>query len=116
MPGFRPTSIRVHPAVEGTYAGLERAARWGKKPESAIWKSFTTALSRIRADAQWGEIIPHAHIPQAFRRRYIALANLYCVDLAGFRRCFYTIEGRVVVFLDLVDHAQYDKWFGKKSK
>lgn len=42
--------------------------------------------------------------------------NLYCVDLAGFRRGFYTIIARDVFFLDIVDHEQYDKWFPNKGK
>jgi hypothetical protein len=37
------------------------------------------------------------------------------VDL-GFHRCFYTIEGRDVIFLDLVDHEQYDRWFNVRKK
>lgn len=115
MPGFRPESVRVHTDVDGAYAALESAAAAGTKPEASIWKAFRNALRRVRQDGQWGEVIPTSRIPAHFRRRY-GVANLYCVDLAGFRRAFYTIEGRSVVFLDLVTHAQYDKWFPNKGK
>lgn len=52
----------------------------------------------------------HSSNPAYFVQKY-GVINLYCIDLADFHRCFYTIEGRGVVFLDLVDHRQYDKWF-----
>lgn len=65
-------------------------------------------LSRVRADGQWGEVIPR--IPAYFRRTY-GVANLYCVDLAFFHRAFYAIFHRAVIFLDLVDHPTYSRWF-----
>ncbi|MGQ0534448.1 MAG: hypothetical protein ACT4PT_00035, partial [Methanobacteriota archaeon] len=96
-------------------AELEAAARNRRKPETSIWKAFQTALARVRNDAQWGEVIPKSSIPLYFVERYGA-ANLYCVDLAGFRRAFYTIEGHDVIWLDVVDHVRYDKWFRVRRK
>jgi hypothetical protein len=80
----------------------------GRKHDAALWKSFQTAVGRIKLDGQWGEVIPR--VPAYFVERY-GVRHLYCVDLAFFHRAFYTIEGRDVVFLDLVDHATYDRWF-----
>lgn len=108
MPRFRPTRILVHPDVQPLYTKLEEDAERGRKEASAIWRSFEHAVSRIRLEGQWGEVIPR--IPGYFLRRY-GVPNLYCVDLAFFYRAFYTIFHRDVVFLDLVDHAQYGKWF-----
>lgn len=108
MPSFRPTSIRVHPDVDASYVELESAAKAGKRPEAAVWKAVRTSISRIERDAQWGEVIPAASIPPGLRRKY-RVTNLYCIDLAGFRRGFYTFEGRVVIMLDIVDHATYDE-------
>ena len=113
MPGFRPERIIVHPAVLSVYANLERDAHHGRKEAAAIWKSFQRALSRIRLDGQWGEVIPR--IPAYFLRTY-DVPNLYCVDLAFFHRAFYTIFHRDVVFLDLVDHDQYNRWFTGRGK
>ena len=79
-----------------------------RKEAAAIWKSFQRAVARIRLDGQWGEVIPR--IPAYFARTY-GVPNLYCVDLPFFHRAFYTIFHRDVVFLDLVDHDQYDTWF-----
>ena len=108
MPGFRPERIIVHPSVQPVYARLEGDANRGRKEAAAIWKSFQRAVARIRLDGQWGEVIPR--IPAYFARTY-GVPNLYCVDLPFFHRAFYTIFHRDVVFLDLVDHDQYDTWF-----
>ncbi len=107
---FRPTAIRIHPEREEAYSVLEREAREGCQPASAIWKSLQTCLSRIREDGQWGEVIPPERIPRYFRERYGA-TNLYCVDLSSFHRGFYTLYFREVILLDIVDHPTYDKWF-----
>ena len=112
MPAFRPTRILIHPDVQHVYSKLEEDARRGRREAAAIWKSFEHAVSRIRLDGQWGEVVPR--IPWYFVRTYGA-PNLYCVDLAFFHRALYTIFQRDVVFLDLVDHRQYSKWFpGRK--
>ncbi|MBW3583654.1 MAG: hypothetical protein KY455_11200 [Euryarchaeota archaeon] len=110
---FRPTRIVIHPDVDATYRELERQADAKRQPAVAIWKGFQTALKRIKRDGQWGEAIPR--IPKTFRSRY-GVMNLYCVDLASFHRCFYTIRCREVIFLDLVDHAEYDRLFGRKKR
>ncbi|HKZ64356.1 MAG TPA: hypothetical protein VJ400_07935 [Thermoplasmata archaeon] len=108
MPGFRPTRILVHPDVETAYHRLEDDSKRGRKEAAAIWGSFQHALSQIRLDGQWGEVVPR--IPDYFLRRY-GVRNLYCVDLAFFHRAFYTIVHRDIVCLDLVDHARYSRWF-----
>jgi hypothetical protein len=109
MPGFRPRSVILHPDVEQRYAALEAEAKSGRKEAATLWRSFQTALLRVKADGQWGEVIPR--VPLHFSKRYGA-RNLYCVDLAFFHRAFYTIQDRDVIFLDLVDHPTYDRLFG----
>ena len=108
MPGFRPNRNLIHPDVEAANTALERDARRVRKGAAAIWKSLQHAISRVRLDGQWGEVIPR--VPAYFVLRY-GVPNLYCVDLASFHRAFDTIFRRDVVFLDLVDHARYDEWF-----
>ncbi len=113
MPAFRPDQIVIHPDTAKAYAEMEVGAKAGRKEEAAIWKSFLKAVDRIRADGQWGEVIPR--IPAYFIRRY-QVVNLYCVDLAFYHRAFYTIYHRDIVLLDLVDHAQYSKWFPGRGR
>lgn len=90
-------------------------AAQGKKPQAAIWKAVHTAFIRAKGSAQFADPIPRPKIPAYFHDKY-GLENLYCVDLANFWRGFYTIEGRRVIFLDVVDHARYDDWFPNKGK
>jgi hypothetical protein len=113
---FRPDAIVVHPDLEEAYAAWESLALRREQPAQAIWKSLQTAIARIRVDGQWGDVIRQEWIPSHFRERY-GVSNLYCVDLAAFHRAFYTIVNRTVVFLDLVDHPAYDRWFpGRRSR
>jgi|ERR1700730_7575515 hypothetical protein len=107
---FRPESIIVHQETQASFDAWEQLAGRGQQPAQAVWKSLQSCLSRVREDAQWGEVIPRDFIPAYFRERY-GLSNLYCVDLAAFHRLFYTIANRAVILLDLVDHPTYDKWF-----
>ena len=69
----------------------------------------------LAGDPLWGEVIPGPDIPAYFQQTY-GITNLYCLDLKGDVRCFYTIDGRDVIFLDIVDHDQYDKWFPPKGR
>jgi hypothetical protein len=68
MPGFRPAHVIIHPDLERAYVELEAGARQGRKEPGAIWKSFQKALDRVKADGQWGEVIPR--VPSYFAERY----------------------------------------------
>ena len=113
---FRPDEIIVHEDVEGSHQSWEALASQHRQPAQAVWKSLQVVVGRLRADAQWGELIKQASIPSYFRVKY-GVSNLYCVDLAAFHRCFYTIANRSVILLDIVDHPTYDKWFpGRRGR
>jgi hypothetical protein len=114
-PSFAADAVRIHPDCQTQYDRLEKDARDGRKPGASIWKSLQAAFQRAKRSAQFADPIPVRSIPRHFRERY-DVSNLYCVDLADFHRGLYTLVGRVVVFLDVVDHAQYDKWFPNKGK
>lgn len=110
-PAFHPAAIRYDPEWEKFYDRLESDASTGRKPQQGYWKRFQAALVRLQNDALWGEVIPKGDIPSYFRERYGA-TNLYCIDLAGDMRCFYTVDAQDIVFLDLMDHDAYDRLFG----
>jgi hypothetical protein len=113
---FRPEELIVHEEVESAFESWQSLAAQQRQPARAVWKSLQAALTRIRSDAQWGEVIPQDAIPAYFRGKYGA-SNLYCVDLAAFHRMFYTIANRSVILPDIVDHPTYDKWFpGRKRR
>ncbi len=113
---FRPDSILIHEEVQSSYDSWEALAQQGRQPAQAVWKSLQACISRLRSDAQWGEVVRQPFIPTYFRERY-AVANLYCADLAAFHRCFYTIANGAVILLDIVDHPAYDRWFpGRRAR
>jgi hypothetical protein len=105
---FRPFSVTILPSAQVKFDKVERLAADGKQPGRAIWKGFHTAIARIKADGQWGEVIPPSSIPEVYLLS-IGVRNLYCVDLPAFHRMFYTIRGRDVVVIDLVDHDEYNR-------
>lgn len=113
-PSFAARSVAIHPRVQAQYDAFERDARLGRPPGAAIWKGLQAAFARAARAAQFADVIPVPRIPRHFAS--YGVSNLYCVDLAGFHRGFYTIQDRRVVFLDVVDHATYDKWFPNKGK
>ena len=113
---FRPDSVLIHPDFEPVMDSWDKLAQEGRQPAQAVLKSLRLAIDRIRLDGQWGEVIPRGSIPAHFTEKY-GVANLYCVDLAAFHRCFYTLVNRSVVILEIVDHPTYDKWFpGRRSR
>jgi hypothetical protein len=112
---FRPEEIIVHVDQTEAYASWESLALQGRQPAQAIWKSLQSAVGRLRSNAQWGDVVRQASIPSYFRERY-GLSNLYCVDLAAYHRCFYTIANRSVILLEIVDHPTYDRWFPGKRR
>jgi hypothetical protein len=105
---FRPASITIHPWAQGKFDEIETDAVKGVQPAQAISKGLRTAVARIKVDGQWGEVIPPNSIPKVYIRTY-GITNLYCVDLASFRRMFYTIRDRDVIIIDLIDHVEYDR-------
>jgi len=113
---FRPDEVIIHDELEQTYESWSTLAAQGKKPAQSVWASMQRGISRLKSDAQWGKLIRQQFIPKYFRERY-GLSNLYCINLADFHRCFYTIVNRSVILLDIVDHPTYDKWFpGRKDR
>jgi len=107
---FRPTSIVVHPLIQEKFDGLTRLALRRRQPALAVAKAIVVSVGRIKADGQWGEVIPTESIPEHYRSTY-GVTNLYCIDLPAFHRLVYTIRGRDVIVLDLLDHREYDRLF-----
>jgi hypothetical protein len=108
---FRPTSITIYPGVQEKFDKIGGLAAKGQQPARAVQKSLDAAVARIKADGQWGEVIPPRSIPKVYTRT-LGVTNLYCADLSGFHRLFYTIRDRAVILIDLVDHVEYDRLMG----
>lgn len=55
---FRPDRVVFHPTFEAAAEAWEHLAREGRQPAQAVWKSLQSAISHVRVDGQWGEVIP----------------------------------------------------------
>lgn len=84
---FRPESIIVHDETQASFDAWEQLAALGQQPAQAVWKSLQSCLSRLRGDAQRGEVIPKDSIPAYFLERY-GVSNLYCMDSPRSTVCF----------------------------
>lgn len=93
------------------------------KEADSIRKRVAWCLSTLRRDAQAGEVVPFplARPAKPLEARHAPLGNLYCMDLPDFWRLLYTITrvggDRYVYVLEIVPHADYDRWFpGRKRR
>lgn len=105
-------------AAESALAELGKSK---SKEAPSILKRVEAHRNRLKADAQTGEVIPFPLHKKAkpLEVKHAPLNNLYCLDLPDFWRLLYTIvriDGkRYVTILEVVDHADYDKWFPNKG-
>lgn len=72
---FRPEEIVIHEEVAEVYQSWEALASQHRQPAQSVWKSLQVAITRLRADAQWGELVRQAAISPYFRARY-GVSNL----------------------------------------
>ncbi|MEK6948017.1 MAG: hypothetical protein AABX19_02125 [Nanoarchaeota archaeon] len=83
--------------------------------EMQLLKSIKTKIDFIKLNPFYGNQIKKIIIPKEY-----SVDNLWRVELIGFYRMLYTIDGnniKIVCFiLDLVDHDKYNKKFGYRNK
>jgi|ERR1041385_318693 hypothetical protein len=106
-------------AAESALAGLAKSK---SKESASILRRVTYYRERLLADCLEGEVIPCPLKRKAkpLEAKHGTIANLYCCDLPDFWRLLYTIvraDGKPYVYvLEIVDHADYDKWFPGKGR
>ncbi|MEK6985028.1 MAG: hypothetical protein AABX89_01425 [Candidatus Thermoplasmatota archaeon] len=119
-----PPPLRASEVIFSERADLAKANLGkSKKPEAAsILRRLDYLEQRLLADGQEGEVIP-LPLPKPARlleQVHGVLGSLYCCDLPDFWRLLYTIvraDGKPYVYiLEVVEHAQYDKWFPNKGR
>lgn len=95
--------------------GEQQSKGVANSEEMQLLKSIQQKVELIKENPMFGDNIPKKLIP-----RDLDVSNLFCVDLTGYWRMLYSLEGNqieVVAFiLYLVDHPSYDKLFGYKKK
>lgn len=106
------------------YQELQALVAQGKKAKKKptyeqLLRSINTALSNIKANPHYGDLIPRKYISKAVVAKY-GTDKILCVELVGFWRLLYTLIGdetKIIAFiLEYMDHPKYDKIFGYRKK
>ena len=94
-------------------------ARMRNPTGQQLVRSINTAIDRLVANPQYGNLIPRRNIPKKIVDRY-GTDQLFRVELIGFWRLIYTLRGNEVTIiafiLGYVSHKEYDKLFEYKKK
>lgn len=95
--------------------GEQQAKGTSNSEEMQLLKSIKQKVELLKENPMYGDNIPKHLIP-----RTLDVSNLFCLDLSGYWRMLYSLEGNqveVVAFvLYLIDHPTYDKLFGYKKR
>ncbi len=95
--------------------GEQQARGVSNSEEMQLLKSIRQKVELVKENPMYGDNIAKDLIP-----KNLDVSNLFCVDLTGYWRMLYSLEGNqveVVAFvLFLVDHPTYDKMFGYKKR
>jgi addiction module RelE/StbE family toxin len=84
-----------------------------------LMNSIKQKIEMLKDNPQFGTHIQKDRIPREYVNDY-EVNNLWKVNLAGAWRMIYTIRGDkieiVSLILDIINHKDYDKKFGYKSR
>ncbi|PQV42873.1 MULTISPECIES: hypothetical protein [Methanohalophilus] len=92
------------------------------KVEMAIVKAIRNKTDILKRDVHYGQPISKKLIPDTYLKNY-GITNLFRLELPHFWRLLYTLKkdpdssnSILVMIVDIVDHAAYDKLFGYQKK
>jgi addiction module RelE/StbE family toxin len=100
------------------YARLKTRAAGGNGEAKTILELIVKASERLRNDKEAGVHIPRKLWPKEYVQKY-QITNLWKYNLDPNWRLIYTISGDkvrlVLVYLEYMDHTEYNRRFGYKS-
>ena len=95
-------------------AGEQQATGKTNSDEMQLLKSIKQKSDILKANPTYGDKVPHRLIPKTLN-----VSNLFRVELTGYWRMLYSLEGNkveVVAFiLYIIDHSTYNKLLGYKG-
>lgn len=117
----------LSPEVEKDWDELNKVV--SEEIEKGITKSFNQQLFKsikrvkglIETNKFYGENVKKDQIPKYYKDKY-GVTNLFRVELVGYWRLIYTLEGTsnnleiLAIVLDFMDHEKYNKIFGYKKR
>ena len=116
---FPAREVILSDEAEAALAGLRKR---NSKIAKQILKKVGVYQHRLLIDVHAGDLVP-LPLPasaRALQSRHGPVEKLRCLDLPnGWRMpySFYHVDAaRYVVLLEVVDHAQYSKWFPGRRK
>lgn len=110
--------VLLSEAADAALRRLDRREAEGDRKAAAIARRVRALRPVLLANALHGEVARRP-LPRELVARH-GLANLYVEDLPDYWRLLYTIarlDGRaVVIVVEIVDHATYDRWFHGRGR
>ena len=106
------------------YEKLQKLSASGKHAKkkstySQLLNSINKAITNIKENPYYGNLIPKKYIPKGITNRY-GTDKILRVSLVGYWRLLYTLVGdeiRIIAFvLEFMDHVKYNKIFGYRNK
>ncbi len=107
--------VRIFLRGEAKIAYIELKQRNDKEALSLL-NSIERIKEILKQNPMYGDPLRKELIPIALRKQ--GIQNLYRVELSGYWRMLYTIEGsevEILLFiLEIINHKKYNKLFGYK--
>jgi len=96
--------------------GEEQAKGIMNSEHQQLLKSIKQKIELIKTNPQYGDAVPKAII----KKSGYEVDNMWIVDLTGYWRLIYSLQGGAVEILcfvlEIADHKKYDKIFGYRKK
>ncbi|MGV8087215.1 MAG: hypothetical protein ACP5N1_06315 [Candidatus Woesearchaeota archaeon] len=82
-----------------------------------LMNSIQNKIDLLKKDPSYGIQIPKDRIPKEYLSEY-NVNNLWKINLSGYWRMIYTLQGKeikiIALVMDIFNHKEYDKKFGYK--
>ncbi len=82
-----------------------------------LMHSIQNKIDLLKKDPTYGIQIPKNRIPKEYLLEY-DVNNLWKINLSGYWRMIYTLQGKeikiIALVMDIFDHKEYNKKFGYK--
>jgi mRNA-degrading endonuclease YafQ of YafQ-DinJ toxin-antitoxin module len=104
---------------EEQFAKLQKRAKEGDNDCLYLLKIIEKGIEKLKFNYNYGDHISGEKIPKEYIEKY-GVKNLWKLNLSSFWRLIYTIKGTEIevisVLLEVLDHKEYDRKFGYKTK
>ena len=104
---------------EEQFAEIQKRAKEGDNESVYLVKIIENGIEKLKFNYKYGDHISGEKIPKEYIEKY-GVKNLWKLNLSSFWRLIYTIKGNEIevisVLLEVLDHKDYDRKFGYKTK